>query len=716
MIKKWLKRIAVGALLVGLTACGGSNSFTASTPTTNTPGTSSSGNTTTNQYGTITLALLDSTNAVTTAISADSPATLAARVLDQNGQPVPGIVVTFASDTAGLVTFNPSTGTALTDPSGIATVQVIAGATTGAAMLSASAKVSGNSISAQTGFQVNAPNLKLGALTIGAPTISSYGTTSLSVSVLDGSNSPYTTAAVDVRFSSTCASSGKAVLAQTVKTVNGVATVSYSDNGCAAASASSVTDRVTVLLVGSSAASVTGNISINPSTAGSIRFISATPTTITLKGTGGVGLQETSKVVFKVVDGGGNPVGGKTVDFALSTTVGGITLSNASMLSDQVTGEVFAIVNSGKVSTPVRVIATVAGTELKTQSDQLSISTGIPAQDSVSLSASIHNIEGWQYDGVTTDLTMRMADHFRNPVPDGTSVVFTAEGGKIGSNCVTKNGECTVTLNSQNFRPSNGRVTVLAYAVGEEAFTDLNGDGVVSNNAERIDADSMSTDIPGEAFVDFNENGVRDANEPFIDFNTNGSYQGAGDGLYNGILCDPASGQCAANRTLHVRDKQIIVFSGSTARFEFGGTSQAITFSPPSPTAPDKSIDTITLPVCVNGVKFSPPSVSFWVKVYDERTNVMPANTSISASTGNGAFSSKTSHTVFDSSACHTPGLYGCPASATAMVAYNFSITSDATQNPETLQCSNPKASGQLTITVTTPKGIETPIQFNVTD
>lgn len=709
------KLLAVAWVIALVAACGGGDAFTSPSSTSNSPGTSSSGNATTNQFGSISLSLLDGAGTATTTISADSPATLRATVLDADGLPVSGALVTFSSAIDGLVTFNPTTGTALTNASGVASVQVIAGSTTGASILSAAATVSGSAIAAQTGFQVNAPNLSLGALTIGSTTLSSYGTTSLTVTVLDGSGNPYTTTSAEVRFSSTCASAGKTVMPETAKTVNGTVTVSYADNGCAAGSATAVIDALNVLLVGSSAAPRTGTITINPTTAGSIRFVSAEPTTITLKGTGGAGLQETSKVIFKVVDSGGNPVGGMQVDFSLSTSVGGINLSNASMISDQTTGEVYTIVNAGTVATPVRVIAKIAGTALETQSDKLSIGTGIPDQDSVTIAASVHNIEGWSYAGVTTDITMYLADHFNNPVPDGTSVSFTTEGGKIETSCLTVNGECTVVLNSQNIRPSNGRVTVLGYAVGEESFTDLDGDGKVSSAAELIDANGLSTDVPGEAYVDYDEDGTRDANEEPIDFDSDGVFDNAGDGLYNGILCDSGSGQCSGTRTLHVRASDVIIFSGSHARAEFISTDPLVTIVAGA-TAPDTEIQTIALPVCQNGVPFTPASAIFRVKFYDDRTNVMPANTTISASAGNGTFTSKTSYTVLDSNACHTPGLFGCPATADAMGSYSFSITSDASQNPETLRCSNSKSSGLVTITVTTPKGNETSFSFNVTD
>src|SRR5206468_6170636 len=129
--------------------------------------------------------------------------------------------------------------------------------------------------------------------------------------------------------------------------------------------------------------------------------------------------------------------------------------------------------------------------------------------------------------GQTAVLTARLADHFGNTVPDGTAVNFITEGGSIGSSCTTTTGSCTATFTSQNLRPTNGRVSVLAYAVGEEGFSDTDGDGLADKVPnELVDANGVSTDMP-EAFLDSNENGVRDGGETFIDFNNNGNYDAA---------------------------------------------------------------------------------------------------------------------------------------------------------------------------------------------
>lgn len=196
------------------------------------------------------------------------------------------------------------------------------------------------------------------------------------------------------------------------------------------------------------------------------------------------------------------------------------------------------------------------------------ISTGIPDQDSFSISASSFNPEVWQYDGVKVTVIARLADAFNNPPPP-TVVFFTTEGGSIGHSsadrqCTTgDDGSCSVIWRSQAPKPEGkelfvesenpritniddnglpnfmgqkygGRATVLATTIGEESFPHLNGNGrfdecevaaFLGNTGKPCNADgSLNTlgaditysdnDIAGnlydlkEAFIDHNEDGL----------------------------------------------------------------------------------------------------------------------------------------------------------------------------------------------------------------
>lgn len=381
--------------------------------------------------------------------------------------------------------------------------------------------------------------------------LSAGGSTSLTVRLQTSDGAAYTES-VDVNFSSDCQSSGFAEIEETnVTTTTGSATTTYVAKGCSGSD--TITARATV---NGQSLTATGSLTVAPAEFGSIEFVSATPANIGLKGTGGTDRSETSTVVFRMLDATGGPVPQQEASFALSTDVGGITLSTTSGESDS-NGRVQTVVKSGTRATTVRVIATAVGENISTQSDQLTITTGIPDQDSFSLSATQLNPESWNVDGVEVEVTARLADRFNNPVPDGTAVQFEVEGASIGSQCTTLNGACSVTWVSQDPRPDSGvlfekgsgRVTIMATATGEESFSDLNGNGI-RDNGEPFD------DIP-EIYRDDNEDNSQ-AGEEFFDFNNSGSWDDA-DGEFTGVLCEGAD--CSSESTRGIGENLVVTMS-----------------------------------------------------------------------------------------------------------------------------------------------------------
>ena len=691
-----LTSVFLVAMTVLLSGCGagGASSTTSGTGT----------GTTATAAPTMSIALTDPT---TGAATTSTPATVKATVLSSTGAPIPNVVVTFSAADATVATLSPSTGTALTNSSGVATISLNAANSTvgGASTISAAATVAGTATSTSIGFAVNASappaaGVTFASLTFGANPLSAYGTTSMTATVTPASS------AVTVTFNSTCASTGKATLSTSVAAVSGVATGSYLDKGCAS------TDAVTASISGTTA-STSAPLVVTPPVTGSLQFVSAAPTTVSLAGTGGT---STSTVTFKVLDSGGNPISGKVVTFGLSTTLGGITTTppgSAPTATSNSQGLVTIIVNAGTISTPVRVAASTpgatAGSVLTTQSSQLTITTGIPAESGFSLAATTINTEGWNIDGLTSILTARLSDHFNNPVPDGTAVNFTTEGGQINGSCTTLNGFCTSTFITGQPRPTNGRVTVLAYGIGEESFTDLNGNGVadLAPINEMIDANGKSTDMP-EAFVDYNENGVWDAStEPYYDFNGNGAYDGP-DGQYNGVLCNALSsaGTCSTTKSINVRRSIVLIFSSSKP-------SPLALFDNSSPPVVAASIN---LPACDNpGLATPMAATTYYVRVVDVNGNAMPAGTTIGFATSNGTLLSSSTFTVGNNGGCSS-AFPGCPAlvGTSTFEYYPITMKSDATLAGGV--CTNTNTSGLLTVTVKTLGGTTTVATFNVVD
>ena len=482
------------------------------------------------------------------------------------------------------------------------------------------------------------------ALTVGVGTLSAGGSASVTAVLTDvASATPYTTG-TDVTFTSVCTTAQSASLTSPITTSGGSAISTYVAKGCEGV------DTITATATaGSGTVIATATITVLPAVLGSIQFVSATPQSIALKGTGGAGLSENSTVVFKVLNSVGGVVPDRDVTFVLDTTVGGLSISPATARTDA-NGQAQTVVQSGTIPTPVRVTATIVGTSpaIATQSDQLVITTGIPNQKNISLSAETLNPEAWRIDGVVVKITARLADRFNNPVPDGTAVTFTAEGGSIGGSCTTSVGACSVNWISQDFRPSNGRASILATVIGEESFVDTNGNGKLDN----ADTFSAANDL-SEAFRDDNENGVYDAGEFFSDFTVNNVYDAA-DGKFNGILCEHTT-LCGTAKTVSVRDSLALVMSDSFANIVIS----------PNPTV-NVSAGAQTVTITVGDLAHNQP---------------MPKGTSIAISSDNGKLSGPTSYTVGNTN-------FNGPS------VYSISVASDGTAS-----------TGTLTVTVTAPSG-----------
>src|SRR5260221_10232724 len=283
-----------------------------------------------------------------------------------------------------------------------------------------------------------------------------------------------------------------------------------------------------------------------------------------------------------------------------------------------------------------------------------------------------------------TAVTARLSDRFQNPVPDGTAVTFHTLGGKIGAQCTTatppmESGVCSVNITSQAYRPVDGRVPILAMAIGEESFTDANGNGAFDvgeaffDTSEAFEDDSQSgppAGAPGGTL------GYK-AGDFFYDFNNNGVHDGA-DGNFNGVLCNDVA-RCAGPNSAGIGARNVIVFSGSSAQITATSGGVAI---PPTGIA-----------IAVNAAA----GLSFLI--YDVSGNVMPGSTTV------------------------TLGASGAGLSVAAPSSFNIPCTGIWKNTPFggitkfnfTISASTTTGTGVVTLTVTTPKGLVTIYQINVT-
>jgi hypothetical protein len=135
------------------------------------------------------------------------------------------------------------------------------------------------------------------------------------------------------------------------------------------------------------------------------------------------------------------------------------------------------------------------------------VSSGLPNQRSMSISVEKYALD-WSFDGDETKVTVRVTDTAGNPVPAGTRVQFSTSGGQILTTCSlagVSGGDsaisaCDVTFATQNYRPANGYVAIIAWLEGEEPYQDLNANGAYDTGEPFIDL--------GRIFRDDNVDGV----------------------------------------------------------------------------------------------------------------------------------------------------------------------------------------------------------------
>ena len=602
-------------------------------------------------------------------------ATITALVRDASNNLIAGVPVTFTA-TSGGVAGSPAT----TDTTGAATVTLTTAGDSSLRTITVTATASGKTATVpvqvvagttSTSVQMGSPagaSFVPSVIGISNATLSAGGSTTLTV-VLQQSDGTLYTQSATVTFNSTCAAQGLATITSPITTTNGVATATYVAKGCSGA------DPITATAtVGSNPLSANGSVTVAAAAIGSIIFKSATPTIISLKGVGSANTPETSTVVFQVLDQSGGPVAGAQVVFSLNTAVGGISV-DAGPINSDANGNVITTVHAGTVATPVRVTATVKSTNpaISTQSNQLTVSTGIPTQNAFSLAVACHNVEALNTDGVTVAVTARLADRFSNPVADGTAVSFNSEGGHIQPSCTTttnatESGFCTVNWVSANPRPTvgaggrAGRSTLMAMAIGEESFVDANGNGA-------FDVGETFTDL-AERFRDDNGDGIYNAGEYFYDFNNNGTRDPA-DGIFNGVLCNDPARCDSTKQSTGIAASNLIIMSGST----------------PDNVSPGPGT-TLAQAKISEGIK------SYYFTIADVNNNPMPAGTVVSATVqGTGL-------------AIATPSSFTYPCT-TEPLTYAFTVTISGTAG----------SSGLLVLDVKTPGsggngGVETVINY----
>ncbi|TCI03544.1 Ig-like protein, group 1 [Corallincola luteus] len=672
--------------------------------------------------------------------NAGSNVQLRATLLDGESQPLENQVISF---TAGLGTLTPVT--ALTAANGQAEVTLTGTDTDlGADQAIATVSVDDLTLSASLSYEILArdaigdgdtillgywpdkadpASFQNGVVGIATDSISAGGTVGLTVDLVemadDGSLSALLEPAT-VSFTSGCSADGKASLDATAQTIAGRAQATFQDQSCA--SGGEISDSLLATVSNSSSTlNALATLTIEAEALGSIEFVSAEPEQIVLKGTGGQGNQESSTVTFLVKGSQGSLLPQRLVCFSLDTQVGGLSLSQQSGLTNS-EGLVTTKVQSGNVPTPVRVTAQtqqdatacpLTGDDIiQSQSDLLTINTGLAEQSSFTLSPDILNPEAWRHNGETVTLTVWLADSFNNPAPDGTTVNFTAEAGQITPSCQTVSGSCQATWTSTDPRPTDHRVTILASAVGHETFFDNNGNGIFDEADGTAIAAGASVNAgfsqPGvvtgfvdmsEAWRDDDESFIRETDEPFLDYANSGGFNLA-DGLFNGPQCSGSlcGSADAGNNKLHIRRAIVLIMSDSAANWELDYLNGSFDDSSTQQQGAGN-----TGVIGASGVTLNAgAAANLSFHIGDSMDQILPEGTTIVVASDQGDLTGTTNITVANSrgTAIGSADSYRDTVS--------FSLLN-------TLAPGDPTEVGFITVTITTPKGLGMVLQVPLT-
>lgn len=494
---------------------------------------------------------------------------------------------TLASFTTGTTQ---SSITVTTNASGIASVPIYTGTSSGSVTVRASV---GALAPVSASFLITSPPVSI-SISVVNSNLTSGQTTNISATVLNVVGQPVTDGTlVNFAITSICPCAGK-LSAAAASTVNGIASVTFTADLV-------VTGGVIIQATVSPLPPAQTIIIVNPAQAGSLQFVSVSPTSGVIA-TGGA----TATLTFKVLSSTGAVLANQPVTFSLPVAPSDAILNPPSGSTNS-SGTVITNVISGSLAGPVRVDAstTVTGppaATLTASSGALSIGGGVPsashfdmATKSLNVAAYVDATNSRGCLGATDVVSVFIADRFGNyNIVQGTSVSFFSSAGAIDtSNITDATGQTNVSLRTQSpwptdvaplpgepswtdafskvHNPRDGWVEITAVTTGEESFFDANANGIFDPATETF------SDL-GEPFVDMDRDFVYSSGDLFFDWPAFVPPQSGNAVEPNGVY-DIDNGQWDAK--IPIFQQGYIVFTGaphagpSTSRVEdhLAGTS-----------------------------------------------------------------------------------------------------------------------------------------------
>ena len=558
--------------------------------------------------------------------------------------PVDGLPVIFniSNSAAGYLSSPTTTGQSITvNTAGGGTASVVLHAYNIATSVDVNVSYSARSLTGKATITITAPPADTITVSPNQTPITVFGTSTITAMVTGGGRPvPDGTLVNFIIKDSTFGNLSNAV----GSTVGGSASTTFSAVG-----------KVGPVTISAASGDVSGTttVGIDAADAGSIQFVSAVPQVIGIQGSG---QPESSTVTFTIKDINGNPVAdGTSVTFTMNGPGGGSyigsIISSQTATASTINGSASAIIHSGSTAGPVTVIATAkvnptSSSTISSSASQISIGGGVASANHWNLATTAYNLPGLLYSDRQATITAYIADRFGNyNILQGTTINFYAEAGaidRVGTTDAT--GKSSVVFRTQSplpldvtpavagdpvsvlyynskaepytgttHNPRDGWVTVLATAMGEEAFLDENGNGLFTRSygtspcpsgytcecdggtangyAGYIVGDGIATcssggkdyngnsSTPGgsrsegfidlgEPFIDANDDGVWSGpTELFIDANGNGVYDGP-NGMWDGPDCNNTNSACLRSKMIW-KDIRLI-FTGNPVLYTDG--------------------------------------------------------------------------------------------------------------------------------------------------
>lgn len=437
-------------------------------------------------------------NLTRTITSAGVSATV--KVTDKSGNPVSNALVSFQADG---VSFGTSNSSVLTNEKGEASISIKPLDSTDTGSYQLSATVNYNELTKTTPsyyFSLQSIQVSLTEFALSSSNLDSGSNTNITLRTKDAINDVYQND-VTVNFTTSCGSfdsssvisSNQGDVSTTYKAIDG------NGNLCEG------TQTITATPANNPANKQTKTVSIAGVEASSIFY---TTTEKVELGASNSGSSSSGQVEFTVY-ANGRPAANQQVEISkiqAPTDFSFVTLNNQASrtVTSDSQGKVVVNLYPGALPGPVEIKATLkSNTSIFALSKDVSVATGRATQNGVSISLS-KNVLANSVDGDTATITARLVDRVGNPVPDGTVISFVSEGGRVTPSCTTNKGICSVEFSTQNPRPVDNRVTVIAYVEGDKDYIDKDGDNQFS-------AGDIFTHNIGDFFRDDNENNKYDS-------------------------------------------------------------------------------------------------------------------------------------------------------------------------------------------------------------